>query len=143
MADGKKAIGKVLIAEGFIIGRSVGYNNDGADYGKETIGGISRKFWPNWEGWDIVDVAKKTPGFPESLVNNQGLYDLIIDFYDINFWTQIGGDGIKSEIIAEMLVKAAVHEGVVPGISRAESIVHLPETGKASEILKTKLNLLP
>jgi lysozyme family protein len=142
MADGKKAIGKVLIAEGFIIGRSVGYNNDGADYGKETIGGISRKFWPNWKGWVIVDAAKKNSNFPKLLVFNQVLYDLIIDFYDKNFWDQIGGDGIKSETIAEMLVKAAVHEGVVPGIRRAESIVHLPETGRASEILKTKLNLL-
>ena len=143
MAEGKKAIGKVLTAEGFIIGHSVGYNNDGTDYGKETMGGISRNFWPNWIGWAMVDAAKKKPDFPKSLVSNKELYNLIIDFYDVNFWDKIGGDGIKSESISTMLVKAAVHEGVVPGIKRAESIVHLPETGKASEILKTKLNLLP
>ena len=143
MANGKKAIEKVLIAEGFIIGRSVGYNNDGADYGKETIGGISRKFWPHWKGWAIIDVAKNKLGFPNSLVSNQALYAMIIDFYDVNFWDAIGGDGIKSESIATMLVKAAVHEGVVPGIKRAESIVHMPVTGKASDLLKHKLNLLP
>ena len=143
MADGKKAIAKVLIAEGFIIGRSVGYNNDGADYGKETLGGISRKFWPNWIGWAIVDAAKKNTGFPKSLINNHELFNLIIDFYDLNFWDKIGGNNIKSESIATMLVKAAVHEGVIPGIKRAESIVHLPVTGKTSDLLKHKLNLLP
>ena len=143
MADGKKSIGKVLTAEGFIIGRSVGYNNDGADYGKETLGGISRKFWPTWKGWEIVDAAKKKPGFPNSLISDQALYQMIIDFYDVNFWDAIGGDGIKSESIATMLVKAAVHEGVVGGIKRAESIVHLPVTGKASDLLKHKLNILP
>jgi lysozyme family protein len=143
MANGKIIIKKVLSAEGFRIGVSVGYVNVKTDFGGETVGGISRRYWPNFHGWGIVDAVKNIVGFQKVLANNQELYDMIVDFYDVNFWDKIGGDGIKSDTIAELIVKAAVNEGIPKGIKRAESIVHIPETGIASELLKTKLNLLP
>lgn len=143
MSNSKIAISKVLTAEGFILGKSIGYANDKDDNGGETVGGIAFKFWPNWKGWAIVNAAKEKPGFPASLVNSQQLYDLILEFYEVNFWNAIGGDGIKNQGIVTMLLKAAVHEGVTPAIKRAEILVHLPRTGKASDQLRTKLNLLP
>lgn len=35
-----------------------GYVNNPADPGKETYAGISRRFWPNWSGWKIIDRIK-------------------------------------------------------------------------------------
>lgn len=141
MADYKKAIGKVLKAEG-------GYVNDPQDRGGETYKGISRKFWPTWLGWHIIDLIKTKPGFPNNLQNSPAADIKIQLDYEVNsfyyeqFWTKIGGDKIKNQQIAELLVDSAVNEGCVPAIKRAQGIVNLPQTGEITPELITKLNLL-
>lgn len=32
-----------------------GYVNDTNDLGQETYKGISRRFWPHWDGWQHID----------------------------------------------------------------------------------------
>lgn len=142
MADYKHAIAKVLPFEGYILNKKVGYVNDKDDSGGETIGGIARNIWPNWTGWEIIDVAKKVPGFPNNLVGNMKLYGLLLIFYKINFWDKIGGDFIASQTIGNNLVDSAVNEGIKPAIKRAQEIVLLAQTGIITPELVTKLNLL-
>ena len=48
MADFNLSIPKILKHEG-------GYVDNPNDIGKETYGGISRKYNPNWEGWKFID----------------------------------------------------------------------------------------
>jgi len=133
MADYKKAIAEILKVEG-------GYANDPDDNGGETFKGISRKFWPSWDGWEIIDKAKKLPDFPKSLNRLVFLNDLVILFYKQNFWDKIVGNNIKDQAIAEIIVDSAVNEGIKPAIKRAEGIVGMPLTGKISEELLIKLN---
>jgi lysozyme family protein len=135
MAYYKHAIIKVLRHEG-------GYVPDKDDTGGETYRGVSRNNWPRWRGWALIDSAKKTAGFPASLDKNVALQDLIMTFYRDNFWDKIGGDFIASQAIADMLVDAAVNEGVKPAVRRAQKIVHIAQTGEFSNELKTKLNSL-
>jgi len=133
MADYKKAIEKVLKTEG-------GYANDPSDKGGETYKGISRKNWPSWDGWEIIDSAKKLPNFPKSLYRLVFLNDGVVLFYKVNFWDKIGGNNLKNQSIGEMLLDSAVNEGFKPAIKRAEGIVGMPLTGKISDTLLSKLN---
>lgn len=142
MADKTKAIAKILIREGYIIGHSVGYVNSETDNGKETIAGVSMRSWPTWKGWKIIDEAKKKPDFPGSLISNTKLFDLLFDFYTVNFWNPIAGDRISDQKIAESLLDGAVLEGISPAIKREEAIFHLPLTGKMSDELINRLNFL-
>ena len=32
------------------------------DRGKQTYAGISRRFWPNWDGWKLVDRGRSGQG---------------------------------------------------------------------------------
>ena len=143
MANFDKAIDPVLASEGYIqkYGKS-GYVNDKDDAGGETIAGISRKNWPHEVIWLYVDAAKKRTGFPRALAYDLNVRAMILDFYRRNFWDPIHGDSIKQQVIADLLIDKAVLEGISPAIARSEEIVGLPRTGKVSEALLTKLNLL-
>lgn len=141
MADYRQAIGKVLKSEG-------GYVNDPDDNGGETYKGISRKFWPGWLGWHIIDLIKKKPGFPGNMTGSHELEIKIqLDhevstFYYEQFWVKVGGDKIKNQPIADMLIDSAVNEGIVPAVKRAQTIVGVAITGKITPELIAKLNML-
>lgn len=135
MADYKHAIAKVLLTEG-------GYANDKDDSGGETYKGISRNNWPKWTGWAVIDAAKRSPDFPANLKPRNILGDAVMNFYRTNFWDKVGGDLIDDQDIADLLVDAAVNEGIKPAVKRAQMIVGIAQTGVFSEELKTKLNSL-
>ena len=103
MANYKEAISKVLKHEG-------GYVNDPDDKGGETYKGISRKNWKVWSGWKIIDNSKSLANFPKCLYVNTLLNEYVVDFYKRNFWEPIGGDSIKDQSIANILMDAAVLE---------------------------------
>lgn len=139
MADYRQAIGKVLKSEG-------GYVNDPDDNGGETYKGISRRHWPDWLGWIIIDGIKLKPGFPGNLkgademeIKIQLDHEVMV-FYFEEFWLKVGGNKIKNQDIADMLLDSAVNEGIVPAVKRAQTIVGVAINGKISPELITKLN---
>ena len=141
MANFDIAIEDTLSNEGVFNGK-MGYVNDKADSGGETIAGISRKNFPNDDIWRLVDEAKHKPNFPYNLKSTVGIKDAIKNFYRTNFWNKIKGDNIKSQQIANTLIDAAVLGGEVTAIKRAQAIVHLSQTGIVDNTLLTKLNCL-
>lgn len=71
------------------LGDEGGYNNHPDDRGGETYRGISRKAWPDWDGWFIIDKAKATmpqKGADEYLASIPWLDAQVEDFYRANFW---------------------------------------------------------
>lgn len=116
MADFKQAIGKILKSEG-------DYVNDPDDRGGETKFGISKRSYPN------ENIKALTRERAEAI-------------YKRDFWDKIGGDHLKNQQIADLLVDSAVNEGVVPAIKRAQKIVNIQPTGKITPELISKLNLL-
>lgn len=77
--------------------------NDKFDPGGMTFSGISRVYWPEWEGWKALDC-----GDMESAAK------LVNYFYRVNFWNRIQGDKLAdiSPAIAYEVFDTAVNVGV-------------------------------
>jgi lysozyme family protein len=98
MADITMALNNALIYEG-------GYVNDPDDPGGETCCGISRRYFPDWTGWEHLD---KQPN--KQHVN---LPTVSIElFYRANFWNRFLGDQIAVQTIADELLECAINVGV-------------------------------
>jgi lysozyme family protein len=79
-----------------IFGNEVGYVNDPKDKGGETMNGITRKNYPTWAGWAIVDKHKplgKGARLPE-------LDSLTKQFYKRTQWDAIKSDAFDSQVVA-------------------------------------------
>jgi lysozyme family protein len=92
-----------------------GYANDAQDHGGETYNGISRVNNPEWEGWKIIDLAKRSGINLENLKNNTGLEALVHDFYKMKYWNPFQGDLMPFEVSSEMF-DIAVNCGVTRAI---------------------------
>lgn len=103
MANFEKALAKTLAYEG-------GYVNNPNDKGGETFCGISRKYWPDWEGWEVIDSLFESGATPKEAGHET--LKMVQDFYRLNFWLPIHGDEIESQEIAEYLFDFAVNSGI-------------------------------
>ena len=112
------------VALGFTLGYEGGYVNDPNDRGGETYRGISRKKWLKWEGWGIIDAEKKMPDFPARLAGNATLSEMVLGFYQANFWYAIHGDELP-EKMAVALFDFAVNSGVEPAIKNMQIVLRV------------------
>ncbi len=106
MTEFKQAFAKTIGYEG-------GYSFSPADRGGETYKGISRKFFPSWEGWKLIDIYKtKYSGreLNEMMGKNDGLQKLVEAFYLENFWIPMNLDSFN-EAIASELFDTSVNQG--------------------------------
>lgn len=89
----KKALDFTLEYEG-------GYANSPIDRGGETFRGVARKFWPDWEGWAIIDRVKAAhpADFRGVLLRDEDLKARVISFYRTNFWEEIHGDELPGKV---------------------------------------------
>lgn len=104
MADFEKAFDLVMKYEG-------GYSNDAYDVGGETYKGIARNYYPDWEGWEIIDKAKKDRAFPHNLKHINDLDSKVKIFYKTLYWNAFCGDQIPNQTIANELFDCAVNLG--------------------------------
>lgn len=118
MSEFKTALKKTLQHEG-------GYANVSGDTGKETYQGISRKNWPAWRGWAIIDKAK--PKHNQILKDKQ-LAGLVEVFYYEHFWKPIQGDRIRDQRAAEFLFDFYVNSGY-HAIKAIQRIVKVKDDG--------------
>lgn len=104
----KMALKQTLENEGY-------YSNDPVDPGGETYKGISRIFWPNWEGWEAVDDGRN----PST--------ETIELFYWENFWNRMQGDAIAcySEVVTDRMFDIAVNMGVNRAVSYLQRSLNL------------------
>jgi lysozyme family protein len=133
MADYLIAYGKTAKFEG-------GYANDPDDRGGETWRGVARKMHPDWAGWKIVDSYKRKPGFPDTLRFDVPLHDLVLQFYNYQFWKKLRGDEITDQSIANTIFDFAVNAGVGTAVKHAQSVAGLPETGIMDQATIDKIN---
>lgn len=90
-------------------GHEGGYSNHPSDRGGETYRGISRRYWPGWEGWKIIDRQKQIPGFPGNLESLSGLSEMVAHFFKDNFWNELSLGKLNSQALAEELYDTAVN----------------------------------
>lgn len=100
------------IAYAATMGHEGRYANNPNDRGKETWKGISRKNFPRWSGWSLVDSCKGSKSFPENLRDNQQLEQLVRAFYKMEFWGRLSLDQVLDQSIANEMFDTAVNCGV-------------------------------
>jgi lysozyme family protein len=118
MAQLKDSIHLLLTVEG-------GWVNDPTDRGKETYSGISRKWYPGWPGWIIVDRMKAEPRFPANLKTDKILSDMVFRFYDDEYWKKLGLEDVADKESAEEIFEMAVNFGIEPAVKIVQEAVNL------------------
>jgi lysozyme family protein len=134
----KKKMANFDIAYKKTSGNEGGYANVSGDNGGETYCGISRKFWPNWAGWKIVDANK--PLKHNQIIKNPTLESLVKGFYKKEFWDKIEGDKIDNQDVADTLYDFGVNAGTGVSIKQIQKVLGLPVTGKITEDLIEAIN---
>lgn len=117
-----KSLQKLLKEEGQ-------YVNDKNDLGGESYNGISRKYYPYWEGWKIIDDAKEhfilsSPNFYND-IEKKGISQLVRDFYRINYWNVLNCSEVENERIASQIFEMGVSLGVAKAASLVQIAVNL------------------
>jgi len=132
------------------MGHEGGYSNLKLDRGAETFRGISRRFFPSWAGWRLVDHMKDDPAI---LSDSQELKDLVEDFYKAEFWDRFVGDAMPDQEIANEVFDTSVNMGVHQAIkflqialsklNRHESVFrNLAEDGVYGDMTAKALNVV-
>ena len=102
-----------------------GWANNPHDSGGETAFGIARHYWPEWEGWPVIDGIKRGIGAepPYGTIShnqyahqinaacraNPTFMSMVSDFYQKNFWGDIGG--INDQELANKIYDMGVNSG--------------------------------
>lgn len=102
VADFRAAYEKVRAFEG-------GWVDDPADRGGETYAGISRRYWPAWYGWPIIDAAKKLPvrrqgarAFSRYLEGLDALQTAVRNWYQAQWWDRLGLSALPQALAGEI-----------------------------------------
>ncbi|MFA7466962.1 MAG: glycosyl hydrolase 108 family protein [Desulfotomaculaceae bacterium] len=109
MADFKTAYRATMDFEG-------SYNDDPRDLGGETWKGVSRKMNPDWEGWLVVDLIKRSVAkrdLDRMLNADEELEDMLLEFYKAQYWDPLSLDQVKEQEIAGEIFDTAVNQGVI------------------------------
>lgn len=117
MADFRLAFAKTLQNEG-------GFTNDPLDRGGMTYLGVSRRFFPDWKGWEKIDAILSQNRTPD-LNDKVDLMPLAADHYKVNFWDIFKGDQILSQQVAEEVFDTGVNMGVRFGIKILQRALNL------------------
>ncbi|MCW3081693.1 glycosyl hydrolase 108 family protein [Segetibacter sp.] len=106
-------------------GNEGGYANDPHDSGGETWKGVSRKNWPHWQGWPIVDnIKSKHPeSLNDSLAKDIELTTLVLNLYKKSFWDCNSLDLIRDQQIANQLFDIGVNMGTGEGAKLLQSAI--------------------
>jgi lysozyme family protein len=119
MAIFEDAVQVTLIWEG-------GWSENPADPGGATFEGISRRNWPNWAGWPIIDGLYGTPNWLNTIENSSAIKGLVVQFYHDNFWQY---DSIEEQPIANKLFDLSVNIGTIHAIKIVQGALNLPQDG--------------
>lgn len=117
MAQFKPAYAIIKLWEG-------GYVNNPNDKGGETYAGISRRFYPSWTGWEIVDSYKP-------LKTNAILPQLaaaVENFYQI-LWNEGRFSEVQNQDVANILFDFRVNSGAT-GIKKVQQLLGVIPDGR-------------
>ena len=113
-----------------------GYANVSGDTGGETYAGISRKWFPKWDGWAIVD--KNKPLRHNQIIKDDKLKSMVKSFYKKEFWDKVWGDRINNQDVANRTYDFAVNAGVGASIKNIQKSLNYanPNTNMSEQLLK-------
>ena len=126
MANFDIAFEKTLDAEGGYLLHTVK-----GDKGGMTFAGISRRYWPDWTGWQLIDGGE---------VSGPRLEAMVRVFFKIHFWDQIYGDQIGFQSVADTIYDFAVNSGIDDAVPCVQKIVGAKVDGDFGPKTFAKLN---
>ena len=91
-------------AQAHVIEREGGYKlvDVEDDRGGVTFAGISRKWWPDWAGWSIID--------SDTAIDRR--LELLADqFYEETYWSHVQGDDIDDQEVAQAFYSSSILAG--------------------------------
>ena len=99
------------------------------DYGRQTYAGITRRHWPDWAGWGLLDAGKTVPDLQ------------VRSFYNEQFWHPIEGNALRHQDVAEIIFDWAVNAGVPKAVFMALDVLGLPSTLGMLAVMRELNNL--
>lgn len=75
--------------------------------------GISKMYFPKWEGWTYVE---RNTTVPKSIVQ---------DFYNIYFWGRLNGDAIECQHIANLLFTFSILAGKRKAVAKLKRVLNV------------------
>lgn len=92
------------------------------DPGGQTYMGISRVYWPEWEGWAVIDQDGGDDPITRRLLDR-----LVHEFYRVEFWQRFNGDRVSalSHAIAAELFDTSVNLGVHRAVTILQQALNL------------------
>ena len=118
-----------------------GYAKVAGDDGGETYRGISRRFFPAWQGWKLIDAIPV-----ESKIHNarfSHVDHLVAPLYKANFWDPIYGDKINDQRLAEVMFDFAVTSGVRDAVILAQRTMGAETDGIMGSMTLMRINNSP
>lgn len=106
-----------------ILKHESGYSKVSNDRGGETYRGISRKYFPKWHGWKIVDQNK--PLKYGQIINNSELENDILEFYYDNFYQPMKIDRIENILISGHLLCHGVNAGIKTSVKLLQKAINI------------------
>lgn len=98
------------------------------DSGGETYAGITKKFYPNWEGWEFLKN------------NDIKIQGAVYNFYKVHYWDKIKADSYNNFYIKEIVFNFAVNVGVRTAIKLMQKILGTISDGIIGPITIRVLN---
>lgn len=123
-----KALDRLLAHEG-------GYSNDTRDNGGETYKGISRRWYPKWVGWEIIDSFSD-----KYTIVSEELDELVAMFYYTVYWYKLHCHRIEDEFVAELVFNFAVNMGKKVVIKKVQRVLGVTQDGLIGNITIGALN---
>jgi lysozyme family protein len=124
MANFNLAIESVIKNEGDFVLHTVE-----GDRGGMTYAGISKRFHPQWAGWEVISRALNTTGQPSSRHLADELKSMVNAFYYDKFWLPIKGDEILLQNVAQSILDFSVNAGLVTACRLAQRAVKATADG--------------
>jgi len=113
-----------------------GYVNNTNDSGGETYKGVSRKWFPKFKGWEIIDTYEDKTKLGDSVE----LQEAISDFYYSYFWYKLKLDDVKDPFVASMIFGYSVSAGKKQIVRKVQRIVSTNPDGLIGNLTLTAIN---
>lgn len=126
MAEFLPAFESMIVHEGGYILHDVP-----GDRGGQTYAGISRKNWPRWPGWVVLDAGGDPPVHE------------VREFYRANFWAPLQLGQVAHQSVARTLFDFAVNAGATTAAKLAQLVAGATPDAKIGPRSLEAINAMP
>lgn len=104
-------------------------HNIPGDPGGMTYAGITRKYFPAWQGWQMIDEIRNEVRAADVIETNE-LHDAVKEVYRYKFWYKLNPRILLQVLTPEELMlvfDCAVNVGVVKTVKLVQQTVYVPD----------------